>query len=60
MGKYRDRWNSVSTGTGSIFDDDAFRSAALDALDEIIARLDRIENETKPRAKIDEGYKTNA
>lgn len=38
----------------------AFFRLLFKALDEIIARLDRIENATKPRARIDDGYKGGA
>ncbi len=54
MGKYTKR---VAEDAGG-FEDDGFKYIVAEALDEIITRLERMENETKPRARIDEGYKT--
>ncbi len=47
MGKYTKKVADNADG----FEDDSFKYIVAEALDEIVTRLDRIENETKPRAR---------
>ncbi len=46
MGKYQEKLMIVGS-----FDDESYRYIVAEALDDIVTRLDRMEGETKPRAK---------